>query len=253
MSGHDAARMAVVVGATGALGRVLVQSLQAHGLTVLAVARDATALEAMKAAAPGLKVCAADIASDDAIGQIAACLEGTVAMAVSSVGLPVGGGVIDAPPGLMGDAANIKVGGMVRLARAVVPKMARGSRLVAIGGHYGFEPSAYAAAAGAANAALVNLMRQLNWTHGPAGITSHLLAPGPMDTERLHRVAQKRAERDKLTMDQVLDSMRAESAIGELTTPEQVAWATTLLLAPQAQALAGSTLFLDSGLRRGLP
>src|SRR3546814_10177084 len=55
--------------------------------------------------------------------------------------------------------------------------MRRGSRLVAVGGHYGFEPTAYAATAGVANAALANLVRQMSWAYGELGVTSHLVAP----------------------------------------------------------------------------
>jgi enoyl-[acyl-carrier-protein] reductase (NADH) len=47
--------------------------------------------------------------------------------------------------------------------------------------------------------------------------------------------------------------MCAESSLGTFTTPEQVAWAVALLLAPEADAMTGSTLMLDSGRRRGLP
>ena len=47
--------------------------------------------------------------------------------------------------------------------------------------------------------------------------------------------------------------MRGESAIGAFTTVEQIAWAIALLLAPEADALAGSTLFMDAGRRKGLP
>lgn len=246
-------KTAVVVGATGALGQVLVARLAGQGLNVLAVARSAEALDGLRRSVPGIRTCVADIASDSAIEAIGEALDGPVAMAVLSVGLPVAGGVADVPPDALGLVANIKAGGMARLARAVLPRMSRGSRLVAIGGHYGFEPTAYTAGAGVANAALANLVRQLNWAHGPQGITSHLLAPGPMDTERLRKVAQGRAEREGRSIEEVLDAMRGESAIGALTTLDQVAWAVSLLLAPQADALAGSTLFLDSGMRRGLP
>ena len=125
--------------------------------------------------------------------------------------------------------------------------------MVAIGGHYGFEPSAYAATAGVANAALANLVRQLSWAYGERGVTAHLLAPGPADTPRLHRVAEQRGARAGLNAQAALREMRAESAIGEFTTLEQVAWGIELLLAPEADALAGSTLFMDAGRRKGMP
>ena len=137
--------------------------------------------------------------------------------------------------------------------RAAEHHLMEGSRLIAIGGHYGFEPSAYAATAGVANAALANLVRQLSWAYGPRQITAHLIAPGPADTERLRRVATERATRDGTTLDDVLETMRGESAIGAFTTPEQIAWAVQMLLSPNADALAGSTLFMDAGRRRGIP
>ena len=51
--------------------------------------------------------------------------------------------------------------------------------LVAIGGHYGLDPTAYAATAGVGNAALVNPSRQLSIAYGLGGVTLHVVAPGP--------------------------------------------------------------------------
>lgn len=142
---------------------------------------------------------------------------------------------------------------MLRLVRAADAALVRGARLIAIGGHYGFEPTAYAATAGVANAALANLVRQLSWAYGERGVTAHLVAPGPADTERLRRVAQERAARAGASLDAVLDEMRRESAIGAFTSVEQIAWGVAMLLDPEADALAGSTLFMDAGRRRGIP
>ena len=219
-------QLAVVVGATGAFGRQIVARLSASDLDVVAVARSAEALDELVDRHPGLIACVADIASDSAVASIRAALV---------------------------DAVNIKVGGLLRLVRAVDEHLVKGSRLVAIGGHYGFEPTAYAAAAGVANAALMNAVRQLSLAYGERGMTAHLIAPGPADTERLHRVAADRARQRGISAEAVLREMCAESSLGALTTPAQVAWAVSLLLAPEADAMTGSSLMLDSGRRRGLP
>lgn len=248
--------VAVVVGATGAMGRVIAQRLAARGLAVVAVARHADALASLAHAVPGVVPCETSIAHDDAvaaIGDMVQRLGQPVRLVVQGAGVATAGGVLTAPTAAVVDAVNIKVGGLLRLVRAVDGQLRRGSRLVAIGGHYGFEPSAYAATAGVANAALANAVRQLSWAYGERGVTAHLLAPGPADTERLRRVAADRGARDGLSPDAVLDQMRAESAIAAFTTPEQVAWAIELLLAPEADALAGGTLFMDAGRRKGLP
>lgn len=245
--------IAVVVGATGAMGRVIASSLAEKGLRVLAVARSAEALAALALDSASIVPCVCDIASDAAMETIRAAVDGPVRMVVHGPGVATAGGVETAPTQAVVDAVNIKVGGMMRLVRAVEPRLVRGSRLVAIGGHYGFEPSPYAATAGVANAALANLVRQMSWAYGDRGITAHLVAPGPADTERLRRVASARAERECSTTDAVLVDMRKESAIGAFTTVAQIAWAVTMLLAPEADALAGSPLFMDAGRRRGIP
>lgn len=244
---------AIVVGSTGAMGQVITRRLAQAGLQVLAVARSADSLHALAQAVPGIHTCATDIGDDSAIAAIRAQLSTPVRMVVHGAGVATAGGVLDAPTAAITEAVNIKVGGLLRLVRAADGHLQSGSRLVAIGGHYGFEPSAYAATAGVANAALANVVRQLSWAYGPRGITAHLLAPGPADTERLHRVASARALRDGLSLADTLAQMRAESAIDAFTTVEQIAWGISLLLAPEADALAGSTLFMDAGRRKGLP
>lgn len=250
MSGEQA----VVVGAGGAFGSQIARRLAGHGLQVLGVGRSAAGMAGLAAELGDAFVpVAADIASDTAIATIAAALTGPVAMVVHAPGLPVAGGVRQAPTDVLAAAVNIKVGGMLRLVRAAEPRLRRGSRLVAIGGHYGFEPTAYAATAGVANAAVANLVRQLSWAYGPEGITAHLVAPGPADTERLRNVALARARQSGRDLEDELDDMRAESAIGAFVDAGQVAWGVASLLAPEADALAGSTLFLDAGRRRGLP
>jgi len=245
--------IAVVVGATGAMGQVIAARLAASGLKVVAVARSADAVASLVSSTPGVVACAADISQDAAIEAIGKAIDRPVRMVVHGPGVATAGGMLTAPTDAVVDAVNIKVGGMMRLVRAVDAQLVRGSRLVAIGGHYGFEPTAYAATAGVANAALANLIRQMSWAYGERGITAHLIAPGPADTDRLRRVAAERAARAGSSVEQVLEDMKQESAIRAFTSVEQIAWAVTTLLAPEADAFAGSTLFMDAGRRRGLP
>lgn len=245
--------IAVLVGATGAFGSAIGRRLLGAGLGVVAVARSADSLQALATEQPGIRPCLADIAEDAASDAIRAAIDKPVRMVVHGPGVAVAGGILTAPTASMVDAVNIKVGGLLRLVRAVDDRLTAGSRIVAIGGHYGLEPTAYAAAAGVANAALLNVVRQLSLAYGARGITAHTIVPGPADTERLHRVAASRAEQRGCSAAEVLDELRAESSLGALTTPEQVAWAITLLLAPEADAMTGSALMLDAGRRRGLP
>ena len=247
------AGLVVVVGASGAFGRVIAQRLLSEGFDILAVARNRSLLEQLQISMPAIRICTADIASDTAIDAIRNCIGQPVRAIVHGPGVGVAGGVMDADLAILNEAVNIKVGGILRVVRAVDAQLQRGARIIAIGGQYGLEPTACAASAGVANAALVNVVRQLSLAYGARGITAHTIAPGPAKTERLNRVAAIMAERDGTSLDVALDALRADSSIGAFTTPDQVAWAVSMLLDPHAAAMTGSTLMLDSGRRRGLP
>lgn len=241
--------IAVVVGATGALGGPIAVRLRKAGLAVVAVSREP--------GHPGDCVpCAADIGSDTAVAairEVVGQLDGPVRMVVQAVGLPTAAGpVAQIEPDALGRAVALKAGGLLRLVRAVDDRLVAGSRIVALGGHYGTEPAPYASAAGVTNAGLANLVRQLADTYGPRGVTVHLVAPGPADTPRLHGLLARAAAERGVDVATVLAERAAASPLGRFVTPDQVAWAVALLLDPEADALHGSTIALDMGARRGL-
>lgn len=245
---------AVVGGATGALGAAIVRRLRAEGLTVVAVARSTAHLDALAADDPGVVPLAGDLADDGVVDAITTVIDGPVRIVVQAAGLP-GAGDVDR---LSGDeltrGIDIKVGGFLRLIRAVRERLTEGSRIVVLGGHYGYEPSPAAPLTGIVNASLLNLVRSLADRWGPEGVTVHLVAPGPVDSPRMHGIAERIASRrgGEVTAEQVLDDYRAGSPLGRLTTIDEVAWAVGILLAPEAAALHGSTLSLDAGRRRGM-
>jgi len=249
------AELAVVVGASGAFGTAIVQRLVDDGLRVVAVGRGQEALDALVGrVGQSVEALAVDVTSPQAEGRIAAAIASRpVRAVVHGPGVVVAGGIAEAPVEAILKSVDIKIGGLLRLVRGADADLVEGARIIAIAGHYGLEPSQYAATAGIANAALFSCVRQLSLAYGARGITAHTLAPGPADTPRLHRVAADRAEMNATTTEAVLDQMRAASSVGRFTTPGQVAWAVHILLEPEATAMTGSTLMLDSGRRKGLP
>lgn len=243
---------AVVVGATGALGGAIVRRLRSFDIPVVAVARSAEALAVLAAADDGISSVPADVGSDHSVETLAAAVSGPVRMLVQAAGLPPSGPLATIAPAALGRAVDLKVGGLLRLVRALDDRLVSGSRIVALGGHYGSEPSPAACAAGVTNAALANLIRQLASAYGPRGITAHLVAPGAADTPRLRGLMQAVADERGVPLAEVLAERAADSPLGRFVTPEEVAWAVGLLLAPEAAALHGSTLALDLGARHGL-
>lgn len=241
---------AVVAGATGALGLAIVRRLRDAGLTVVGVARSVDQLDEE----PGVVAVAGDLGDDALTEAVSAAIDGPVRMLVQAAGLPASGNVDTLTGAEIARGMDIKLGGFLRLIHAVESRMVPGSRIVVLGGHYGFEPSPAVPMAGMANAALMSLVRSLADRWGPDGVTVHLVAPGPVESPRMQAVAERTAARqgDGVTADDVLDRYRAASPLGRLTTIDEVAWAVGMLLAPEASALHGSTLSLDAGRRRGI-
>lgn len=248
--------LSIVVGATGALGRGIVARLLTEGHHVLAVARSRTDLGALVAAhAPApLRAYAAD-GADEGFGVAVAGAVGEeqVRLVVHGPAAPTAGGILEAPVGAILDAVDVKVGGLLRLVRGLGPALGPGARVVAVGGSLAYDPQPDAATSGIANAALANAVRQLNRALTPGGVTVHVVAPGPVDTPRLHRLAEAEAARRGVSVDVVLDEARAASPAGHLTRVEEVAWAVARLADPEAAALGGSTLLLDTGRRTAIP
>ncbi|ODU00840.1 MAG: short-chain dehydrogenase [Pseudonocardia sp. SCN 72-86] len=243
------AELAVVAGASGALGSAIADALRAAGLHVVAVSRSGCPHDT---ATTGVAADVGTALGQDAIAAAVAELGAPVRMVVQAAGLPPTGPLDTIDPDALGTTVALKVGGLLRLVRAVDSALEKGSRIVALGGHFGSEPSPDACAAGVTNAALANLVRQLTTAYGPRGVTAHLVAPGPVDTPRMRGLAAAAAERRGVDVGEVLAERAAESPLGRFVTPGEVAWTVATLLAPEADALHGATLALDAGARHGL-
>lgn len=242
----------VVVGATGAMGTEFTRRLVRRGLPVIAVARNADDLKSLAADDDLITPCVADIADDSAIATIAAHVDSPLRMAVFAAGLPVRGSADTIAPGDLATAANIKVAGLVRLLHAVRSRFVPGSRFVTIAGSLGLEPGPLDAAPGTVNAAVLNLMRQLSALYGPQGVTTHTIAPGPVDTPRLRRFVETEAAETGRDPDEIWARYRAKTTLGRLPTLNEIGWLLEMMLAPEAGALHGSVLTADGGTRHGL-
>ena len=240
--------VAVVTGATGTLGRQVVATLAAEGLLVVAVRRSGATTGSGEAS-----TVAADLGDDSCIAGIReATPAGRLAMVVHSVGLPGAPDVSSVEPSLLARAVDIKAGGLLRLMRALDDRIEPGTRVVAVGGHMGDEPTEHAPLAGVANAALANLVRQLAGPLGRRQASVHLIAPGPFESDRVDTMVARKAVALGLDESTVRDELLADVPQGRLPTADDVAWAIGMLLAPSASAMNGSTLFLDGGSRRGI-
>lgn len=246
--------LCVVAGATGEIGRVVVAKLVGDGHRVVALARRAEPLAELSARHGSVITAAVDLTEDAAVERIAHAIDGApVRMAVHMAAAPLGGHILDTPASTLVQAVEVKVNGLLRLVRAVRPNLVEGGRIVAVGGNLGFDPVEGVSTAGIVNAAQANAVRQLARAFGGRGVSCHTVAPGPVGTERWLDMTASQAVQEGVTAADIRARAAAESPLGRLVTPDEVAWAIALLASPEAAALTGSTLLLDGGRRRALP
>lgn len=173
-------------------------------------------------------------------------------MAIHAIGLPSSPGIAQVDPSQLAKAVDLKAGGFLRLLRAVDGRVVSGSRLIAVGGHLGIEPSEHAPLAGVANAALASVVRQLTGPVGRRGATVHLIAPGPFESPRVEALIAAKAAGEGVSESDMRTRVLGEYPMGRLPTADEVAGVITDLLSAHASAQHGSTLFLDAGIRRGI-
>jgi len=117
---------AVVVGATGEVGAAIVARLRKAGVPVVTVARHRDRLEQLSATDDGITACAADIGDDSSGEAIAAAVSGPVRMVVQSAAVPPAGPLATIAPDALGRSVSLKLGGLLRLIRAVEDRFVQG-------------------------------------------------------------------------------------------------------------------------------
>lgn len=252
MSESERKGVAVIVGATGTIGGAIVRKFVERGVPVLAVARSEDDLKELAAEHELITPCPADIGDNSAIEKIKSHLDGPVRIAIMAAGLPVRGSADTIDPDDFAVGCNIKVGGLTRLLHAVRDNFERGSRLVMFAGYLGLEPLAHETGPGTINAAVFNLMRQIGMLYGPRGVTTHTISPGPADTPRLRRIVTAVAEERGIPFDEAWQGYLDRLSLGRLPTVDEISWAVTLLLEPEADIMHGGVLNLDAGGLRGI-
>lgn len=251
MSTQSRRRVHVVAGATGRIGGAVVADLlDREDASVVGIARDPDALEVVvNRHGARFEACVADLLDDAMIDVVAAAVsDRRVGLVVNAARSATSGGVGEVPPGHLAEAVDLKAGGLLRLVRAVEPRLDDGSRVIAVGGRLGYDADPDAAAAGLANAAVAMLVRQLAHALGPRGASCHVVAPGAMARGEGSAFGSPDRARGHAP-----EELRQAAPIGRLPTVADVAWMIGMLADPAAAFLSGGSLIMDGGRRTAVP
>jgi NAD(P)-dependent dehydrogenase (short-subunit alcohol dehydrogenase family) len=131
---------------------------------------------------------------------------------------------------------DINVRGPVLFAKAVIPHLAEGGRIVTIGSALGERiPFPGITTYAMSKAALTSFTRGLSRELGPKGITVNLVQPGATDTDA--NPANSAGS----------DFQRSLTSLGRYGEPHEIANAVVFLASPAASVITGAILTADAG------
>ncbi|WP_097965910.1 SDR family NAD(P)-dependent oxidoreductase [Streptomyces sp. or20] len=233
---------AVVTGGASGIGLAVARMLDAHGVAVAVLDRNADAV-------PGtLTALGADVGDDAsvraAVGAAAAALGG-IDILVNNAGIGAAGTVEDNPDDEWHGVLDVNVLGVVRTTRAALPHLRRSEHAAVV------NVCSIAATAGlprralysASKGAVLSLTLAMAADHVREGIRVNCVNPGTVDTPWVGRLLDAAddpaAERAALS---------ARQPTGRLVSAEEVAAAVVYLASPSAGSVTGTALAVDGGM-----
>ena len=178
------AKIAIVAGASGALGHATTVTLAASGLTVVAVDRSERGLGDFPGSVRPEVADATDPAAAKSLVDRIAGEVGPPDVLVNTIGAFRPGDTLTATPDTLQLMIDVNLGPALWLSQAVAPHMRQqgSGAIVHVAARPGIEPSGGMAAYAVSKAALVHLTRILDIEFRPHGIRVNAVAPQLLDT-----------------------------------------------------------------------
>jgi 3-oxoacyl-[acyl-carrier protein] reductase len=253
-------RRALVLASTRGLGRGIAEALAAEGAAVVVTGRtDAESTARAIAATSGGQVhgVRADLhqkASLDTLIDAAASRMGGIDILVLNSGGP--------PPGpaceLTYDELKLWFDRMVALlihaADRCVPAMRhrKWGRVLTIASNTVVQPAPHMALSNTLRAALVTWNKTLASEVAADGVTSNLILPGRIQTERLDELDRAKAAREGITLERVRTASVTAIPAGRYGRVDEFATVAAFLCSERASYVTGSQIRVDGGLIRSI-
>lgn len=253
---------ALVLASSRGLGRGIAVALAREGANVLLCGRNADELAANCAAinAEGngkSSFVVADLFEADVVDTLVAAVGeklGSIDILVNNSGGPTPGSTEDMTPEKLETYFNAMVLRLITLTNRLLPQMKqqRWGRILTVASSGVFEPIPGLALSNTLRPALAGWSKTLATEVAQYGITSNMLLPGSIFTDRLKSLDAAAAERSGKTIDQVQAESERAIPARRYGTVEEFAATAAFLCSQPASYVTGSLIRCDGGAARSV-
>ncbi|MFB1299130.1 SDR family oxidoreductase [Mycobacterium sp. pW049] len=256
-----AGRTALVLGASGGLGGAIAVRLAEEGANVAVAGRSEEGLAATvgrieQAGAKALPLIwdLADLQRIETAVAEAESAFGSIDILVNNTGGPPPTPVAGQNTDTWRDSFQAMILSVIALTDRVVPGMReRGwGRVLTSTSSGALSPIPNLGLSNTLRASLHAWSKSLADEVGRDGVTSNVIVPGRIATDRTRFLDEKRAAREQTSVDEVAKASAATMALGRYGTPDEYADAAAFLCSDRASYITGVVLRVDGGLIRSI-
>ena len=256
-----AGKRALVSGASRGLGYATAKGLAQEGVRVAINSRDLDAITAAGqklAGETGAQVLplAGDVSDPSVPEKVvseAANTLGGLDLLVTNSGGPPAGLFESFDDETWQKAIDLALLSHVRLIRAALPHLRQSpaASVLTITSYSVKQPIPNLVLSNSVRAATVGLTKTLALELGNDGIRFNSILPAWTETERVVELMEHRAKVNETTLEQEMTRQAADSPLGRMGKPEEMANAAVFLLSPAACYITGVMLTVDGGMYKG--
>jgi 2-keto-3-deoxy-L-fuconate dehydrogenase len=235
-------KTALVTGAAGGIGAVIVTKLRAEGARVAVADRDVSGIEA-EAHLPGDLL---DPAYADSLAQMARAALGGLDILVNNAGVITRGPVTETSDADWSLSLGVNVEAPFRICRAAIPLIAEtgGGAIVNVSSCWGGKaPGPNHALYCMTKAAIASLTQCMGMDHAHQGIRVNAVCPNEVNTPMLRTGFAKRG----FDPDTAVAELGRTVPIGRIAEPEDIADVVLFLASDAARYMCGALVEINGG------